>query len=226
MAEIQNKTEKIKELKEKAAQLRRGINYYNALQLALKLVLNGSYGAFATPYFILYNNYVAGTITAEGRELTKKMDEDNEKYWYEYWHKDEGLHRKMHIRNVTKIDNSEPVSIYGDSVHKDSKIHTNNGVFTIEELYNKENSQSIREDKEVIPTDIKSLNWTEDRGFHYSKVKNIIKHKTSKKKWKIKANGKEVIMTDDHSIIVFRNNEKIEVKPSQIKNGDKVLIYK
>ena len=46
----------------------------------LKLVLNGSYGAFATPYFILYNNHVAGTITAEGRELTRKMDDDNQDY--------------------------------------------------------------------------------------------------------------------------------------------------
>lgn len=169
---------------------------------------------------------MAGTITSEGRELTKKMDKDNEDYWYKQWHLDFELHKKLYIDNVTEIDKKEPVSIYGDSVHKNSKIHTDKGVFTIEELYNRENNQSIRKDKEVIPTDIKSLNWTEERGIHYSKVKNIIKHKTSKKKWKIKAKGKEVIVTDDHSIIVFRDGEKIEVKPNQIKSGDKVLIYK
>ena len=43
------------------------------------------YGAFATAYFILYNNHVAGTITAQGRDLTKTMDRVNEDYWYNQW---------------------------------------------------------------------------------------------------------------------------------------------
>ena len=41
-----NKEEKIKKLlslKERASSLKKEIDYYNALQLALKLVLNGSY---------------------------------------------------------------------------------------------------------------------------------------------------------------------------------------
>jgi hypothetical protein len=169
---------------------------------------------------------VAGTITAEGRELTRSMDKVNEDYWYNQWHLDTDTHKKMHIRNVSKITENEPVSIYGDSVHGDSIINTDAGTYTIEDLYNKQNEKSIRKDKEVIPVDFKSLNWTEERGIHYSKVKNIIRHKTSKKKFKIKAGNKEVIVTEDHSIIVFRNGEKIEVKPSEIKTSDKVLIYK
>ena len=51
------KQARLKELKEKATLLKREVDYYNATQLALKLVLNGSYGAFATPYFILFNKY-------------------------------------------------------------------------------------------------------------------------------------------------------------------------
>jgi hypothetical protein len=77
--------------------------------------LNGSYGAFATPYFILFNNHVAGTITAQGRDLTKTMDRVNEDYWYNQWHLDFELHNKLGIRNVTQIPNSEPVSIYADT---------------------------------------------------------------------------------------------------------------
>jgi DNA polymerase elongation subunit (family B) len=112
------KEEKIKELeslKAKASDLKKEIDYYNALQLALKLVLNGSYGAFATPYFILFNNHVAGTITAQGRDLTKTMDKVNEDYWYNNWHLDFELHNKLGIRNITQIPNSEPVSIYADT---------------------------------------------------------------------------------------------------------------
>jgi hypothetical protein len=184
------------------------------------------YGAFATPYFILYNNHVAGTITAEGRELTKKMDRVNENYWYNQWQSDIDLHNKLGIKNVSKIDESEEVSIYGDSVEGSSIIHTEKGTFTIEYLYNKQNNFSIRKDKEVIPVDFKSLNWTKEKDLHFSKVKNIIRHKTNKKKWKLKAGGKEIIVTEDHSIEVFRNNVKISVKPNEIKETDKVLIYK
>ena len=109
------KINRIKELKEKSTQLKKEIDYYNALQLALKLVLNGSYGAFATPYFILFNQHVAGTITAQGRDLTKTMNAVNEDYWYKQWHYDFELHAKMGIKDVTPIDKSEEVSIYADT---------------------------------------------------------------------------------------------------------------
>ena len=111
----EDKKKKIEELKKKASDLKKEVDYYNALQLALKLVLNGSYGAFATSYFILYNNHVAGTITAQGRDLTKTMDKVNEEYWYKEWHNDFPLHSLLGIKNVTKITKEEPVSIYADT---------------------------------------------------------------------------------------------------------------
>ena len=77
--------------------------------------MNGSYGAFATSYFILYNNHVAGTITAQGRDLTKKMDSVNEDYWYDQWHQDHDLHRKLCIQNITPLNKGEHVSIYADT---------------------------------------------------------------------------------------------------------------
>lgn len=109
------KLKRIKELKDKATLLKREVDYYNATQLALKLVLNGSYGAFATPYFILFNNHVAGTITAQGRDLTKTMDRVNEDYWYNQWHNDFELHNKVCVTNVTQVPRDEPVSIYADT---------------------------------------------------------------------------------------------------------------
>jgi DNA polymerase elongation subunit (family B) len=77
--------------------------------------LNGSYGAFATQYFILFNPNVASSITAQGRDLTKTMNAVNERYWYEQWHLDFELHTKLGIKNVTKIERSEPTSIYADT---------------------------------------------------------------------------------------------------------------
>jgi hypothetical protein len=39
----EEKLRKIESLRNKANQLKREVDYYNALQLALKLILNGSY---------------------------------------------------------------------------------------------------------------------------------------------------------------------------------------
>lgn len=111
----EEKIKQIEVLKKKAVEIKKEADYYNALQLALKLVLNGSYGAFATSYFILYNNHVAGTITAQGRDLTKTMDKVNEDYWYNQWQDDFELHFKVGVKDVTKIPRTEPVSIYADT---------------------------------------------------------------------------------------------------------------
>lgn len=43
------------------------------------------------------------------------MNAVNEKYWYEQWHLDFELHSKLGIRNITKIEKSEPTSIYADT---------------------------------------------------------------------------------------------------------------
>jgi hypothetical protein len=224
---MESKTkEKIKELKKRKNQLKQEVDYYNSLQLALKLCLNGSYGAYASKYFILFSNQVAGTITAEGRELTKTMSKDNEDYWYNKWHKDTELHKKLFVKNVKKIPESEPVSVYGDSVDGDTLIKTDKyGEIKIKELRN-EYLSTYRFDKEVNPVSFKALNWTKEKGIHYSPVKNLIRHKVSKKKWKLKVGGKEIIVTNDHSMIVLRDGEEIVVKPSEIKKSDKVLIYK
>jgi DNA polymerase elongation subunit (family B) len=217
---------KIIELKAKISKLNQEVDYYNSLQLAFKLVLNGSYGAFATKYFILFNNHVAGTITAEGRKLTETMSLDNQDYWYNQWHLDTDLHKEMFIKDVEEIPVGTVVSVYGDSVTGDSILKTSDGNMTIEELYNICSKKSNRIDKEVVECNSSSLNWTSEKGVHLSKIKNVIKHKVSKKMWKIKVGGNELRLTNDHSLIVFRNDIKIKVKPSEVRGTDKVLIYK
>jgi DNA polymerase elongation subunit (family B) len=111
----EEKKQRIEELKIQAVQLKKDVEYYNAMQTALKLVLNGSYGAFATAYFILFNNHVAGTITAQGRDLTQTMDRVNQDYWYNQWQNDFELHTKLGIKDITPIDKNEHVSIYADT---------------------------------------------------------------------------------------------------------------
>ena len=99
-----NRNERVKELErlieEKKLERKNAQNEAdksNSFQMALKLVLNGSYGAFANKHFVLFCNGVASTITAHGRDLTQTMDKVNEEYWYEQWHLDINVHKQLEI---------------------------------------------------------------------------------------------------------------------------------
>lgn len=43
------------------------------------------------------------------------MDKVNREYWYDQWHLDFELHHKMCIKNISKIDEKEVVSVYADT---------------------------------------------------------------------------------------------------------------
>jgi hypothetical protein len=117
-----------------------------------------------------------------------------------------------------------------DSVDKETNIITDNGNVTIEELYNRNLSSPAGDTlfgHESVKCNEKVLNWDENQKLYYANVKRIIRHKVSKSKWKLKTKtGKEIIVTNDHSMIVFRNGEKIEVKPCDVLKTDKILIIK
>ena len=53
--------------------------------MALKLVLNATYGAFANKYFVLSNSKIANAITAMGRDLIRYMVVCSENYFYKEW---------------------------------------------------------------------------------------------------------------------------------------------
>jgi hypothetical protein len=226
------KKNRLEELKKRANELKREADYYNALQLALKLVLNGSYGSFCSQYFVLFNEYVGGTITAQGRELTQKMDTDNVHYWTVLWHEDTELHNRLGLKNVKKIPQGVNVSIYADtdSVEKNSVIRTDKGSFTIEELYgtcekNGSGGTTISGHESVL-CHHKVLNYSETSGLYFTPVKRIIRHKVNKPKWKLSTkDGKKIIVTNDHSMMVIRDGILYEIKPSEIKMTDKIIVY-
>lgn len=288
----QEKREKIAELKKKIDVTQAEYDRAKAMQLALKLVINGTYGAFAHPKFVLSNSHIANAITAMGRDVIQYMLKKIEKYFYTEWHLDKKSHEKLGIEyigekdgkffllnrlgenihfphnsldelfnklnifksdleeqslelndykilysrnvhdfsNVKQIPKDEPITIYGDtdSVAPDTIINTKNGEKTIEDFYNeniKNGSAGLTlKGHESVYTNDKILNYDENKKLYYASVKRIIRHKVSKPKWKLKTkSGKEIIVTNDHSMIVFRDDKKLEVKPSEILKTDKIL---
>lgn len=112
-----------------------------------------------------------------------------------------------------------------DSTDSTTKIHLDDLQTTIEDAFIKcklENFDivlKLQNGQEVVPVknhttktvDPKTLELV-DRPINY-----IMRHKVSKSKFKIKSEtGKEIIVTGDHSCMVYRNNELISVKAKDI----------
>lgn len=161
------------------------------------------------------------------------MDQVNVHYWTNLWQNDFELHHNLGIKNVTSIGKDENVSIYADtdSCQSDSVISTDKGRFTIEDWYNNNtingSAGTTMTGHESVKTNDMILNYDENKGIYFAPVKRIIRHKVSKKRWRLKTkSGKEIYVTDDHSMIVFRDGVKLEVKPSQIIKTDKILVIK
>ena len=204
-------------------------NFYNYEQ-AVKLMLNSVYGAFGNKWFYFFNVDIAETITLQGKDAILYTEELVNKFFFDFWPKDLETHKKLGIEVTGKIENPVGIYIDTDSVVGDTIIQTDKGRMTIAELYQHslDNNLGSAGDTlcghESVNTDLKTLNWSEERELYYAPIKRVIRHKVSKKKWRLRLkSGKEVIVTNDHSLIVFRDGVKLEVKPSEILKTDKVL---
>lgn len=115
-----------------------------------------------------------------------------------------------------------------DSVKADTIIHTDNGDKTIEELFNENYNNNLfhtHKGHELVSTSAKVLNYNSNNELEYGGVHYIMRHKVTKPKWRLKTkSGKEIFVTNDHSMIVFRDGKKLEVKPYEILPTDKVLV--
>lgn len=314
----------LKQKEEELAKAKKDFAFFKAMQLALKTVINGTYGAFCNKNFVLFNENIANAITAMGRDIIQYIFMSIEDYYYNHWHNDIETHRKLgkyyigkdekniyytldidykivgwgfkptdkstglqrlahdlcvkkeklkeisetkeidgknikieyyyeffNIDKVIPIDGSysdkpmptwcddfkisqyfrnKPLGIYidTDSVDNQSVTITDKYKSTVEELYNRNikngSAGNTLTGHESVITDEKILNYDKNKGLYYAPIKRIIRHKVTKAKWKIKTkSGKEVIITGDHSCIVFRNGEQITIKPKDILKTDKIL---
>lgn len=100
----EEKRQKIEELKKKINKTKEDYDRAKAMQLALKLVINGTYGAFAHPKFVLSNSHIANSITAMGRDVIKYMLKKIEDYFYKEWHLDTESHNKLGCEYIGEKD--------------------------------------------------------------------------------------------------------------------------
>jgi len=96
--------------------------------------------------------------------------------------------------------------------------------------------KEIKKDKFIItsPLNLTTPSVSKNLKIENNKLLNIMKHTTEKHLFRIDVDNKEVVVTKDHSCIVLRNSELIEVRPEDIlktdifvvKDGDKLKFCK
>jgi hypothetical protein len=203
-------------------------------QNAIKILINSFYGANANKYFYFYSPDIAQSITLQGQDLIKFSIKAVNHYFLEKWHLDTELHEKLGISQykINKVNDEAAVYTDTDSCHSSTSIRSiKYGAISIEDWYNLniENGSAgntlVGHESVNVSNEDRILNWTEFDKLHYSKVRRIIRHKVSKECWKLVSySNKEIIVTGDHSLIVFRDNQQIEIKAKDILiESDKLL---
>jgi DNA polymerase elongation subunit (family B) len=188
-----------------------GERLFDTAQMTQKIMINSLYGAIANKYFPLFNEDMAAAITGNGRYFIRKLSNYIE----------ETL-QKMHKSEKNYI-------MYGDtdSVLGNTMIRTEHGDISIESLYaDLVGEIEVRDENNFIKhvsNPIKAASVNKAKELEYNNINYVMKHKVKKRMFKIKCNGDEVTITEDHSMMVVRDNELIEIKPKDVKKSDKLI---
>lgn len=185
------------------------------VQYSYKIQINSAYGALGAAFFPAGDTDVAASITATGKATVKKSYE---------------IAKQFAIEQGVSPEKAASIVVGGDtdSVVGDTIINVNGKAITIADYYDSFVSNYIKQDdinKNYIKrVDNGDVALAYNNGIVQNKIKHVMKHTVKKRMYKIKCNGKEVIMTEDHSIIVNRNGKNISVSPKDILKTDTLII--
>jgi DNA polymerase elongation subunit (family B) len=185
---------------------------FDVQQMARKILINSLYGALGNAYFRFYDLRNAEAVTSYGQLAIKWVARD-----VNIW-----------MNKMCKTSDIDYV-IYGDtdSVVGSTEISINGVTQTISDYYDSICDSNVVKDtpkdfvKRVCGDTSPSMN--KSLQIEHKTVKYIMKHKVKKRMFKITVGGKSVTVTEDHSVMVLRDGELIDVPPSDIKKGDKLI---
>lgn len=189
---------------------------YHVSQLVKKVLLNSLYGALGNEHFLLYTNEMARSITLIGQCLINKA----------------AIEKNRFISKMLKEEVVKDRRTYSDTdtTLYHSKVKINNEDKYIGEFYETSEGEEFENIlgkyiKEFPKGKYKTLSIDED---DLTKVREVdilhaVKHKTSKHIWKIKVDGKEVGITEDHSLVLLRDGYLMRGSVKDLREGDELL---
>lgn len=187
----------------------------NGKQLAIKVSMNSIYGFFGVKSGIFPCKPISSTVTYIGRTMIEHSKNCAEK-WYNGSEQSNGIKAKI---------------IYGDSVTGDTPVTLKmRGKFLIPKRidsihtsqwrpYNEFKSDDLysnRTEKQQADC-INALIWTSNG---WKKIRRVIRHKVTKRLYRVVTEKGIVIVTEDHSLL-RPSGEK--VTPKQIKVGEELM---
>ncbi len=208
------------------AEAEKNVAHYDLLQHTKKISLNSAYGALLNAFFAFFDERMGASVTASGRQITTHMIETAGEILTgarDQLVKTTSVDKKGKVQHDYHIDSMAIIYSDTDSLTGDSLVKTNYGTFSLEDLFDacpiKTQQQGSKQFGEGLPN-LKVLSFKSDEA-RYLNARSIYRHKVSKARWKVTLqNGKSVIVTNDHSIMVERDGELIEVKPAEILKTD------
>lgn len=187
---------------------------WNCQQLAYKITCNSIYGITGAGVSPIYNKDVAASITATGR----KMIIFSKNYV-------EGTYRDLPIvlkradmkTSSKNILVKQATCVYGDSVANYTpilvKIDGQIKYLEIGNLVNDDKFIRCDDGKEFYEINTNPIQIWSDNG--WINVKNIVRHKTTKRMYRVITHNAIVDTTEDHSLL----NDKLEpIKPEMCNN--------
>jgi len=229
-------------LRKKIAEYTDEEDYYNTMQQSAKTFINSVYGVFGTEFFNLANTDIAESITLQGQDLIKYSVIQINDYIKNLWNQDIDGHKRVAERmkalfgdafDYEKFMNAartnkimiDTMQVYGDSVTGDSVVYVGDEPVQIKTLFD-ELCQFESHDKIRAYMNYDVLSYDPNQcSSRFCRTAYVMRHYTNKSMWKITSDsGKSVTVTQDHSVMVYRNGVLIEAKPFEILYTDKVVV--
>lgn len=194
-----------------------GYQYYDKKQLVTKILLNSFYGVLLLPTFRFYSKDNGEAVTLTGQSIINFSMKVANQF----------CNKKLGTENVDYVVSGDTDSVDGESIVYDEHL----GKQSITSLFNQYKLDAhiidVNNREFVFPINC-NLPYYDPNTNHiqFGKVEYIEKHRIHKKRFKIKTSmGKEIIVTEDHSLMVFEENILVEKKTADINLNDRVLTF-
>ena len=194
-------------------------DFYDLKQMNRKLMLNSQYGSMLNAFSRFHDPRLGASITGTGRQITTFMIETiaelidgirlplNKEI---VWNKAKGRNDSLYTHPSQVIIAGDTDSVAGNSIViiDDVKDTIKNHFENINGVYHNVGNKQFKDlDNSISVTG--------------EKISALYRHRTNKRRFQIELeNGKSVIVTEDHSIMIKRNGKMIEIKPMEINKED------
>jgi hypothetical protein len=200
--------------------------YYDSAQHINKIDINALYGAMGNEFFHLFKLENAIDITISGQHLIKYLANCFDNYFRNDFWKDKRFFDKEDPMNA--VTDSIVKIIETDSVVAGTLVEYNGVKIPIEQFFDTTDSQwhvgdnyyGTWNDNKPTTTTVGLDSLKEET----KEVNYVMSHKVKKEMFKITVGDKEVTITEDHGLMVLRDGKLIEVKPTEVKSGDELIL--